>query len=445
MKIVKYIFLSSLFSRAHAVALALLLAWSAGAAVEAQPGAAPARGGEIVIRWQALAGAAAYQLQIRRRGEEAPFVDERLRDNAFPARLTPGQYEQRLSAINQAGRQGPWSAWRELEVRASRRPVIGALQPQGASESGQLQRVTIQGLYFTPESRIIIRNQSEQQSTLVPARMTAPGVLETELDPTVLRDGKYSLVIENPREQRSELAAAVVIADDRVSVPEQYQQPSAEFRRQQQQAAQEQAADESQRQLSAPEIWTSMAPGLPALFRGEYRNSSLWGAAFLAPVGGVLLEYNAGVAARNAYKNDPLTLFVTNPALAQAVGSQAGSITNSALGLIIYQHSANQSAARATYARHQQNQIFLAGLAGVVYLLHFYLESGEALFDSWFGYQSAEAAAEFAAAASPWLSGRAISSFHDAQGTGYDELSRRSQLYQAPDNSLLSPLLLLHF
>lgn len=402
----------------------------------------PAR--TVEVRWQAVAGAAAYQLQIRRQGSEENLVDQRLRQNQYAAQLAPGSYEQRLSAVNPAGRQGPWSRWTPLEVRASRRPIIGVVQPQGqANESGR-QTVRVEGLYFTPDTRLSVRNTLNQTPVAVPVRPTGePGVLETEFDPAILNDGRYSLVVENPRQQRAEVALVAVVANERVTIPEEVQQPTEEYERLREQAQREARSEESQREISALDIWLSLAPGLPGFYRGETLNGALWATAFAAPIAGIFLEYQAGENSRAAFQADLLTQFVTNPAIAVAISNAAGGgrPSNEAVAALIFQHNANEAAARATYLRHQQNQIYLAALASLVYLYHFYEESGQELLAGAAPLPDEEI--QRSAARSSWQS--AGRPYRMSGRTGLDEMQARSQIWRDEESVERAPLILLSF
>lgn len=343
---------------------------------------APDAGGDIraaVIRWGAVPGAREYLIQIRNEREEI-VADERVRENSYRARLDPGRYEQRIAAVNRAGRSGQWSRWTPLEIRASRAPVIGPIRPVGPLENGR-QTLRIDGVHFTPETKILLKADGELKPVSV--RYVGPGAVEIQLDSLNLEDGEYAIVAENPREQRTERFSAAVVAGDRVSVPSEAQQPTPDYERARDESEREDAERPAPPEAAAPGIFTTIIPGLPAYNEGRNSEAGLWAGG----VAGALLlsayQYQRGVSIRDNFESDFLTRFFTDPVVFAAV-TQSGLIanrpSNAEIGAVIYAYVESRNAAAASYQRVQQEQLVVGLLAALAWGGHFIWENRERFF-----------------------------------------------------------------
>lgn len=343
---------------------------------------APETDGDLraaVIRWGAVPGAREYLIQIRNDREEI-VADERVRENSYRARLDPGRYEQRIAAVNRAGRSGQWSRWTPLEIRASRAPVIGPIRPVGPLQNGR-QTLRIDGVHFTPETKILLRVDDEIKPVSV--RYVGPGAVEIQLDSLNLEDGEYAIIAENPREQRAERFAAAVVAGDRVSVPSEAQQPTPDYERARDESEREGAERPAPPEAAAPGFFTTIIPGLPAYNEGRNSEAGLWAGG----VAGALLlsayQYQRGVSIRDNFESDFLTRFFTDPVVFVAV-AQSGLIanrpSNAEVGAVIYAYVQSRNAAAASYQRVQQEQLFVGLLAALAWGGHIIWENRERFF-----------------------------------------------------------------
>lgn len=363
---------------------ALALALAAGAQGLATPLGAqnPGESGDIrtaVIRWGAVPGAREYLIQIRNEREEI-VTDERIRENAFRARLDPGRYEQRIAAVNRAGRSGQWSRWTPLEIRASRAPVIGPIRPVGPLQNGR-QTLRIDGVHFTPETKILLKSDGELKPVSV--RYVGPGAVEIQVDSLNLEDGEYAIVAENPREQRTERYSAAVVAGDRVSIPSEAQQPTPDYERARDESEREGAERPAPPEAAPPGLMTTFVPGLPAYNEGRDSEAGVWAGG----VAGALLlsayQYQRGVAVRENFESDFLTRFFADPIVFAAV-AQSGVIANrpstAEIGAVIYAYVESRNAAAASYQRIQQEQFAVGLLAALAWGGHFLWENRERFF-----------------------------------------------------------------
>jgi hypothetical protein len=343
---------------------------------------APESEGDIrtaVIRWGAVPGAREYLIQIRNEREEI-VADERVRENSYRARLDPGRYEQRIAAVNRAGRSGQWSRWTPLEIRASRAPVIGPIRPVGPLQNGR-QTLRIDGVHFTPETKILLKSEGELKPVSV--RYVGPGAVEIQLDSLNLEDGEYAIVAENPREQRTERFAAAVVAGDRVSVPSEAQQPTPDYERARDENEREGAERPAPPEAAPPGLFTTIIPGLPAYNEGRNSEAGLWAGG----VAGALLlsayQYQRGVSIRENFESELLTRFFTDPVVF-AAATQSGVIANrpstAEIGAVIYAYVESRNAAAASYQRVQQEQLAVGLLAALAWGGHFLWENRERFF-----------------------------------------------------------------
>jgi hypothetical protein len=159
----------------------------------------PAQEDPLAVRlnWEARPGANEYWLQIRDSDRET-VVDQRVTGDSYTFRLTPGDYSQRISTVNRLGTPGPWSPWQALRIRVTRVPLIGAIVPVGQAAADGSRTVEVRGRFFTDHTKVFLQRPGRPPQE-VPVTLRESSRLLVLLRPADLRDGRYDLVVQNPR------------------------------------------------------------------------------------------------------------------------------------------------------------------------------------------------------------------------------------------------------
>lgn len=316
----------------------------------------------VRLNWEARAGATEYWLQIRDRDLDT-VIEKRVTGDSYTFRLEPGDYTQRISAINRLGTAGAWSRWQALRIRVTRVPLIGAIVPIGARAADGSRTVEVRGRYFTDHSKVFLqipgRKSQEVQVTLrEPSRML---VLLRLAD---IRDGRYNLVVENPRGMTKSKTDTVAVLNRRIEIPEAAQQPVAEVA--------EVPEDPDNDDPVQSGDWRTLIPGLPAYSRSEN------GGAWIGALGGIILlaatEYEAGVTERRTFESRPYARYFNNIGLFGFLTLNANP-SQQQIGLFSLAYLRDQREAERQYNRHRNNQVYLGSAAILTWGAHFIWEN----------------------------------------------------------------------
>ncbi|MDF1566454.1 MAG: hypothetical protein P1P77_00385 [Spirochaetaceae bacterium] len=133
-------------------ALAILLALSAWTAVTAgaqSSGSLRGEDGPLSIRWEAVSGAAAYRIEVRRDGQS--FISTETENTEIKLNLAPGPYEYRIGVLNPFGGAVSDSGWIPLRVERARVPYFRVKAPSALWEGDPDIEIVIESSVLSPE------------------------------------------------------------------------------------------------------------------------------------------------------------------------------------------------------------------------------------------------------------------------------------------------------
>ncbi|MCR9142763.1 MAG: hypothetical protein NXI24_10965 [bacterium] len=336
--------------------LATALLWPSGP-VSAQEDPLAVR-----LNWEARPGANEYWLQIRDEDRET-VIDKRVAGESLTFRLQPGDYSQRISAVNRLGTAGTWSPWQPLRIRITRVPLIGAIKPVGEEAADGSRTVEVRGRYFTDHTKVFLERPGKAPQE-VPVTLRESSRLLVLLRPADIGDGRYSLVVQNPRGLKKTKDDTVAVLDRRIEIPEAAQQPVPEVA--------EADEDENDRGPVQSGDWRTLVPGLPAYTRGE------GGGAWVGAIGGMFLlmatEYEAGVNARETFERRPYARYFNDIGLFGFVTASANPSIEQ-IGLFSLAYLRDQREAERAYSRHRNRQVYLGSAIVLTWGAHFIYEN----------------------------------------------------------------------
>ena len=316
----------------------------------------------VRLNWEARANAAAYWLQIRD-ADEKTVLDERVSGDSHTFRLQPGDYSQRIATVNRLGTPGTWSPWQPLRIRVTRTPLIGAIVPTGAPARDGSRSVEVRGRYFTDHTKVFLQIPGKPPQEVTVTRRE-PSRMIVLLRPAEFQDGRYNLVIQNPRGLVKEKNDTVEIIDQRIEIPEAAQQENPEL-----------ANISEDPEKSGPITsgdWRTLIPGLPAYSRGE--NGGAWVGALGGMFALILAEYDAGQNVRETLERRPYARYFNNIGLFGYL-TLAGNPTLDQFGLTGLAYLHDKTIMQREFARHQRNQAYLGTAAVLTWGAHFIWEN----------------------------------------------------------------------
>ena len=133
-------------------ALAVLLAVSAWTAVSAGAQSSGSLGGDegpLSIRWEAVDGAAAYRIEVRRDGQS--FISTETEATELKLNLAPGPYEYRIGVLNPFGGAVSDSGWIPLRVERARIPYFRVKAPSSVWEGDPDIDLVIESSVLSPD------------------------------------------------------------------------------------------------------------------------------------------------------------------------------------------------------------------------------------------------------------------------------------------------------
>jgi hypothetical protein len=318
----------------------------------------------VRLDWAPRPEAEAYWVQIRDHDREI-VLDERVKGESFTFRIIPGDYNQRIAAINRFGTPGPWSPWQPLRIRATRTPRIGALAPLGATASDGSREVEVRGDHFTQHTRVYLQRPG-QEPREVPVRRRESNRLVVRLTPADFRDGNYSLVVQNPRGLSQRKDETVAIVNRRIEIPEKARRPDPE-------TPAEESGELAEEGPAPGGSWQSLIPGLPALYRGE-ASGALWAGAIGGFAALSAYEYQAALAARRSFESKFSYQYFQNPLL---FGGHilSNTATPASVGALTALYLQDRSAAQGSYSGHARRHVLFASAAAFTWGAHFLWEN----------------------------------------------------------------------
>ncbi len=167
----------------------------------------------ISIRWQPVARAIGYQIQVRDEGGTV-VADQLVRATVFEPQLKPGRYFYRVSALGPGNKPGQFSPWLQVNVLPTRVPEIGRIEPKEDTPQGRRIQITGQG--FQSESKaFLVRGDGTRLE--LPVELVDESTLSVFVPPGQA-DGAYDIEVENPRGLKKEREDVIQIAGGEVSV-----------------------------------------------------------------------------------------------------------------------------------------------------------------------------------------------------------------------------------
>lgn len=312
------------------------------------------------IQWTPVPGAREYLFEVRN-AKKASVLRRTVKQPKILLRLPEGQYEMRSQAVDRFRRQTPWSDWAPLRIRYAIPPRILSVSPEEyaptTADTGRLIELRGKNFVRATEVRVFV------DSTPVTVRNV------DFIDGDTLRfalpgdapEGQYDVLVVNPGDVRSRMAAAFRVKRSSVADgpgPDRAEPgPNSEASR-----------EDLPTDFVTPGFsMTSLLPGLPDFARGRYIRGSLWVGAFLGAGFAAFSGYQAASTASSGALSNPLYPSFSNPLYLYGLVT-FGTGTNAGL----YAFNTNQifNDVQSQYNAGRSQYTTFGGAALLVYFTH---------------------------------------------------------------------------
>lgn len=159
------------------------------------PSYSPALSRKVTINWEATAGVKKYHIEIR--SGSSMIRSETSSINSYSDALEPGRYEIRVGVYNKFDKIASWSDWQELIVKRPDVPVYHSVSPETIDKKQNDFSIKITGENFFYGTKVKIFSK-KQEIPVNKIKAINEQELSVALNSKEMKDGSYSLLIENP-------------------------------------------------------------------------------------------------------------------------------------------------------------------------------------------------------------------------------------------------------
>ncbi len=174
----------------------------------------------IPLKWPAVSGASAYQLQIRNKNGEI-ILEQKVRTNAIQTQLNYGEYEIRIGIINIFDKIIGWTPWKRFSIKQPMTPKIQSLSQTRFYQKQKNAVFTIYGENFNSRTEVfaIIEDKanSDIKQTKLSAKFISDKKIQVHFHPQNFPLSTLGIRILNPLQKFALLENAITIEKARHS------------------------------------------------------------------------------------------------------------------------------------------------------------------------------------------------------------------------------------
>ncbi|RHX84845.1 LIC11435 family protein [Leptospira stimsonii] len=173
------------------------------------------------LEWKSVPEANAYLVEIK--DPSGRITREKTKSTKFEVNLPPGIYEHRIGVLNKFGRVSVFSEWSTFEVILSRAPVLDADSSVKMLREKLGPHLNIKGENFTEAMNVTLVLPNGE--TIKPEfEFINSKEIKLRIENLNLRDGSYTLSLENPRNKKTAKKGFLIIADTEQQLAEMVKQ-----------------------------------------------------------------------------------------------------------------------------------------------------------------------------------------------------------------------------
>lgn len=337
---------------------------------------------KAVLEWKSVPGAGVYRIQVRKKG--GPMVlEEKTGDTRIEVDLPPGNYEQRVGALNKFSKVSAWSSWKALDVVETARPALKTIQPRLNEEKEEFT-IEIKAHNILQSTRFKL-NRDGESVPVKEVRKKDTGSVELVLDIANLKSGNYSIELENPGglKDTGEGLEEFKLDQDNLAY---WKNPGTELRNWGKDQEPEAEKDQKkpgqdgpvvEQQKDGIEKWELLIPGYYQWRTQRPIQAGSWGLWFSGLAGGGYAGYSMANGAVNSLKGDFLFNMFSSTYNYQLYYSMLPASVDPSLLYLV--HFNNVQSAQQTYSTGQTIQGVAGGLALASYFGYLTYETWENL------------------------------------------------------------------
>ncbi|RHX93937.1 hypothetical protein DLM76_13215 [Leptospira yasudae] len=162
------------------------------------------------LEWKPVPEAGGYLVEIK--DPSGRIAREKTKSTRFEVNLPPGVYEHRIGVLNKFGRVSVFSEWIAFEVILSRAPFVDPDSNVKLVKEKLGPVLTVKGDNFTEAMNVTLLLPSGE--TIKPEfEYINSKEIKIKIDGLNLKNGSYTLSLENPRNKKTAKKGFLVLAD----------------------------------------------------------------------------------------------------------------------------------------------------------------------------------------------------------------------------------------
>ncbi|ABJ76234.1 LIC11435 family protein [Leptospira borgpetersenii] len=169
------------------------------------------------LEWKPVPEAGSYIVEIK--DASGKITREKTKATRFEVNLPPGVYEHRIGVLNKFGRSPVFSEWASFEVIVSRAPFINPDSGVKILKKKLGSSLTVKGKNFTEAMNATLLFPSGE-TIKVEFEFVNSKEIRIKTENLNLKEGSYTLSLENPRNKKSTQEGFLVLADSEEELTE---------------------------------------------------------------------------------------------------------------------------------------------------------------------------------------------------------------------------------
>ncbi|TGL71899.1 LIC11435 family protein [Leptospira kmetyi] len=179
------------------------------------------------LEWKPVPEAGSYMVEIK--DSSGRITREKTKSTRFEVNLPPGIYEHRIGVLNKFGRVSVFSEWISFEVILSRAPVVDPESNMKLLKEKLGPSLVVKGENFTEAMNVSLLLPSGE--TIKPEfEYINSKEIKIKIEGLNLKNGSYTLSLENPRNKKTAKKGFLVLADSEQELAEIVKQNERENR-----------------------------------------------------------------------------------------------------------------------------------------------------------------------------------------------------------------------
>lgn len=317
--------------------------------------------GSLFLEWTRLNGVQEYMVQVRNQNNQI-VLEKKVTDNKLHFSVPPGNYSQRVGAVNKFGKVSGWTDWTPFYVKQTFQPRLGPVSITDVNEEKREAVIRVEAKNLMTGTKFSVK-QGDQEIPIKNIKRQKDGSLDMTVDLNKIEEGSLddlAVEMENPggKKDTSTTEDPENIKGIRTIVKTEEDGSQTIYR-------------------IKPKRWRMIVPGPYQAEESRWGSALLWGGIFAAYAGAGYSEYEAANGVSRSITSDPILSLYNNPYVLINRDELLPPVLNDTNLMFYYSNQIRE--ARKEYDRHQQNQVYIGTASLLTYSGYLVYENRDAI------------------------------------------------------------------